>query len=296
MGKTLESYDLPSISTDTKNKSADWSREIEEELSLEIPMEDQEAETKLNEEQSKAFNAILDCVRKGKPAMFFIDGPGGSGKTFLYRALLAHLRSRKQIAIATATSGVAAAIMPGGRTAHSRFKIPIDATDSTECNISKQSGTADLFRKAKLLIWDEAPMAKRWAIENVNKSLQDIMGKKEHFGGKVIVFGGDFRQVLPVVPRATIHQTIYASLVKSNLWNNMVKITLTRNMRAHKDTKFSDFLLRIGNGDEPTDIEGNVKIPDDMIVNYDTEERSIQRLIAEIFPRFTWSSTNLQIP
>ncbi|KAL7099021.1 hypothetical protein ACP275_09G055800 [Erythranthe tilingii] len=231
--KTLES---------TKNKPADWSREIEEEFSLEIPMEDQEAETKLNEEQSKAFNTILDCVGKMKPAMFFIDGPGGSGQTFLYRALLAHLRSRKQIAIATATSGVAAAIMPRGRTAHSCFKIPIDATDSTECNISKQSGTADLFCKAKLLIWDEAPMAKRWAIEN-------------HFGGKVIVFRGDFRQVLPVVPRATIHQKIYASL--------------------------------------PTDIEGNVKIPDDKIMNYDTEERSIQCLIAEIFPRLTNNAHSL---
>src|SRR5689334_24200721 len=45
---------------------------------------------------------------------------GGTGKTFLYRALLAKVRGQNKIAIATATSGVAASIMPGGRTAHSR--------------------------------------------------------------------------------------------------------------------------------------------------------------------------------
>ncbi|KAL3368402.1 hypothetical protein AABB24_009320 [Solanum stoloniferum] len=67
---------------------------------------------------------------------FFIDGPGGSGKTFLYRALLATVRSKGFIALATATSGVAASIFPGGRTAHSRFKIPINIDEQFSCNIS----------------------------------------------------------------------------------------------------------------------------------------------------------------
>lgn len=69
--------------------------------------------------------------------------------------------------------------MPGGRTAHSRFKIPLDPNDSTECNISKQSVVAELLRKATFFISDEALMAKGWATENVNKCLQDIMGTKE---------------------------------------------------------------------------------------------------------------------
>ncbi|KAL7114938.1 hypothetical protein ACP275_04G152500 [Erythranthe tilingii] len=219
--------------------------------------------------------------------MFFIDGPGGTGKIFLYRALLAHLRSKNKIAIATTMTGVAAAIMPGGRTAHSRFKIPIDPSESTECNISKQSGVAELLRRTTLFIWDEAPMAKRWAIENVNKCFQDIMGNNEDFGGKVMVFGGDFRQVLPVVPRGTIHQTILASLVKSLLWNKMKKITLSKNTRAQSDPKFSEFLLRVGNGDQPIDVEGNIRIREQMTIKYDNEEDSIQRLIAAIFPNLS---------
>lgn len=76
------------------------------------------------------------------------------------------------------------------------------------------------------------------------------MGNHASFEGKVMVFEGDFRQVLPVVPRATIYQTIAASLVKSDLWSKMTRITLSRNMRARNDPIFSEFLLRIGNGEE----------------------------------------------
>ena len=59
------------------------------------------------------------------------------GKHFLYRALSATIRSRNMIAIATATSGVAASIMSGGRTAHSRFNIPLETHESFVCNNSK---------------------------------------------------------------------------------------------------------------------------------------------------------------
>ncbi|GKC93343.1 ATP-dependent DNA helicase PIF1, partial [Tanacetum coccineum] len=71
------------------------------------------------------------------------------------------------------------------------------------CSIKKQTGTAKLIWKAKLIIWDEASMAKRHAIEAVDCTMQDIIGDSRVFGGKVMVIGGDFRQVLPVVRRGT---------------------------------------------------------------------------------------------
>ncbi|KAL0295330.1 UNVERIFIED_CONTAM: hypothetical protein Scaly_3106200 [Sesamum calycinum] len=165
MGKSISLYDLTTRPTNMDNVDYEFPREIQDEMSIQIPPEDYEAELKLNLEQHKAFSMIIDVIQKGKSGIFFIDGPGGTGKTFFYRALLAHLRSKKLMAIATATSGVAAAIMPGGRTAHSHFKIPIDANESSECTMSKQSGAAELLRRSKLFIWDETPMAKRWAIE-----------------------------------------------------------------------------------------------------------------------------------
>lgn len=53
------------------------------------------------------------------------------------------------IALATATSGVAAGIMSGGRTTHSRFKIPLKTNETTLCNTSKQSSRKELLRMAK---------------------------------------------------------------------------------------------------------------------------------------------------
>ncbi|KAL0301968.1 UNVERIFIED_CONTAM: hypothetical protein Sradi_6473600 [Sesamum radiatum] len=139
------------------------------------------------------------------------DGPGGSGKTFLYRALLADVRSRGYIALAVATSGVAAALLPGGRTAHSRFKIPIDIDGKTKCKISKQTTLAKLLLSAKLIIWDEISMARRQIIEALDDILQDLTDCDNPFGGKVVVFGGDYRQIAPVVVGGKKEDTIDAS-------------------------------------------------------------------------------------
>ena len=68
---------------------------------------------------------------------FFVDGPSRTGKTFLYRALLAKLRSQDKLAVAIATSRVAAAIMLGGRTTHSHFKIPLTLQEGSCCSFTK---------------------------------------------------------------------------------------------------------------------------------------------------------------
>ncbi|KAG5565447.1 hypothetical protein RHGRI_001363 [Rhododendron griersonianum] len=215
IGKSIKDYDLPAIKSQIVENESFEKREVLDELAVKNPPEDCLAPAKLNSEQKYAYNIILDHVNNNKNGSFFIDGPGGSGKTYLYRALLATIRSNGMIALATATSGVAASILPGGRTAHSRFKIPIDGNDSSVCNIPKQSGTAELIRRAKLIIWDEAPMAKRWAIEALERSLKDIMSNNSVFGGKVIVFGGDFRQVLPVVPRGNgVEPTVDENIIE----------------------------------------------------------------------------------
>ncbi|XP_009591858.1 uncharacterized protein [Nicotiana tomentosiformis] len=214
-------------------------------MSMKVSVEDYEAQSKLNHEQAQAFKTILHSVDSGTTGLYFVDGPGGIRKIFLYRALLANVRSRGMIALATVTSGVAAAILPGGRTARSRFDIPFQTNDTTMTKMSKQSGVAKLIRQAKLIIWDEVPMAKRQTIKTVDGSFHDIMDVNVPFGGKVMVFGGDFRQVLSVVPKSTRAETVNASLVKSYLWPLMEKIHFTTNMRARADPNFSNFLLRV---------------------------------------------------
>jgi ATP-dependent DNA helicase PIF1 len=208
--------------------------------------------------------------RKGR--VFFLDGPGGTSKTSLYRCLIATVHSEGLIAVAIATSGIAASIMPSGRTAHSVFKIPIKINDGSICII-----------EVALIIWDEVAMTKGQSIEMLDRSLQDIMGCELPFGGKVMVFGGDLRQVLPIVPWGTRAQITDATLLRSYIWNDVQKICLTRNMRAQSDPWFSDYLLRIGNRTEDTFVGDYVRLPKDIVIEY-KDEHSIDRLIVCVFP------------
>ncbi|XP_049405083.1 uncharacterized protein LOC125868496 [Solanum stenotomum] len=182
-----------------------------------------------NPEQEQAFTKIVQTIDTGTTGIFFVDGPGGTGKIYLYCALLANVRSRGMTALATTISGVAASILPGGRTAHSRFEIPLQTNESTMTNMSKKNGAAKLIRKEKVIIWDEAPMAKRQTIETVDRRFRDIMDIDKSFGGKVMVFGGYFHQMLPVVPKSTRAEIVNASLVKSYLLPLIEKIQVTRN-------------------------------------------------------------------
>ncbi|KAH7546811.1 hypothetical protein FEM48_Zijuj01G0240700 [Ziziphus jujuba var. spinosa] len=109
MGKTLADYDLLEFDIDD-NDIHDDNREISEELSIVINDDDIACAQSLNIEQNIAYDQILDKVFSKVPGLFFIDGPGGSGKTFLYKTILAAVRSKGLIALATASSGVAAFI------------------------------------------------------------------------------------------------------------------------------------------------------------------------------------------
>lgn len=65
--------------------------------------------------------------------------------------------------------------------------------------MSKQSGLTELLKTTSLIIRDEASMAERQDIEAVDQMLRDITEVNTLFGGKVVVMGGDFRQVIHVV-------------------------------------------------------------------------------------------------
>ena len=151
MNKDYNKLPLPRIdeSRDARNGVP---REIYEEQIIELNDEDKNLAESLNVEQKLAYEEIMSAVDSNNGGGFFVDGPGGTGKTYLYRALLATIHGQGRIAVATATSGVAASIMPGGRTAHSRFKIPLNVDEGDSCTIPKQSGIAKLLRQAALII------------------------------------------------------------------------------------------------------------------------------------------------
>ncbi len=149
-----------------------------------------------------------------------------------------------------ASSGIAATLLEGGRTAHATFKLPLDLThnESPTCNISKASSTGQLLWKCDLIIWDECTISHKCAFEALDRTLQDIRQSKCLFGNVVMVIAGDFRQTLPVVQRGARADQVTASLKASPLWTSVIRLQLTTNTRARifgdKDTgQFAERLL-----------------------------------------------------
>ncbi|XP_045810788.1 uncharacterized protein LOC123905205 [Trifolium pratense] len=236
----------------------------------------------LTDEQRSIYETIMKAVRKQEGGVFFLHGYGGTGKTYMWRTLASSLRSKSQIVLTVASSGIASLLLPGGRTAHSKFKIPVPTLDNATCNIEHNDDQAGLLKQTKLIIWDEAPMAHRFTFEALERTLRDVMSSfsnsKRIFGGKVIVFGGDFRQILPVVPRGYRSDIVHATINSSKIWDHCKVFTLTQNMRLkkngndHEIANFSKWLLKVGEVrlSEPNDGYADVDIPKELpILDYD---------------------------
>ncbi|XP_074288915.1 uncharacterized protein LOC141614060 [Silene latifolia] len=238
----------------------------------------------MTDEQRLVFNEVMEAALNNKGGVFFVYGYGGTGKTFLWRSLCACFRSKGDIVVVVASSGIAATLIPGGVTAHSRFGISINVTEDSICSrIKPGSDLAELLIRAKLIIWDEAPMTHRHCFEALDKSLKDVMrvldvGNVElPFGGKVVVFGGDFRQTLPVVSKGSRADVVVASLCLSYLWSFCKVLRLTKNMRLQVGSssdnveelrKFSEWLLEIGDGIAGGENDGEVdlELPADLLI------------------------------
>ena len=120
-------------------------------------------------------------------------------------------------------------------------------------------------------------MAKKETIEAYDNLLQDLMDCNQAFGGKNVVFGGDFRQTLPIMENEPLDAQVHSSIVYSNLWNKMVKMKLVHNMQAILDPTYSEFLLRIGEGIEPVYHNRQIALPCHMVIPYENKEDSINR-------------------
>ena len=119
-----------------------------------------ENEKKLTQDQRRAYDEITHAASSKTGGLFFIDAPGGTGKTFLISLLLASERKKNNIALAVASSGIAATLLEGGRTAHSTFRLPLDTSknEGPVVNIEKGSAMAEIFKDCTLIVWDECTM------------------------------------------------------------------------------------------------------------------------------------------
>ena len=118
-------------------------------------------------------------------------------------------------------------------------------------------------------------MLHKHASEAVDRTFRDTLCRPNNpLGGKVIVFGGDLRQYLPINPGAGRAKVVSACINRASFWPSVVRLSLlenlrlsTPNLRYHERRRRREhavFILRVGNGTVAHPIggfEGDVEIP-----------------------------------
>ena len=239
----------------------------------------------LNPDQDACFRTITQrVVDNPQGAHFYLQGPGGTGKTFLYKTIYHHFRSQGKSVLCVASTGIAALLLPSGRTSHAQFKIPIDLDEASVSSISKSSRLASELKNVDLVIWDEVPMQHKYCFEVVHRLFVDLRSVSDDllFGGVPFLLGGDFAQILPVVPQGKRADIVKACLQRSFIWTKLDRLYLRTNMRVSNATNPQDqaFVQWISRLSFTPELIGPVTVP-----SYIKQVHCPSELINTIYPR-----------
>ena len=214
-------------------------------MSAEIAMLERDRLLELfTDEQRAGLELVMASVGTMRPCnVFAVLASGGCGKTIFGNGLAAAIRAQGRIAICVAASALAAMLLDGGTTAHSKFHIPIPANDGTVCHFSATE--RDLFRSADIILYDECSMVHHDVADTLERSLSDILQDSRPFGGKTVVFMGDFKQLLPVVRYGRGHEH---TIQRCAWWTQVTTVKFTLNWRAINNPEYAVFLESVGSG------------------------------------------------
>ena len=171
--------------------------------------------------------------------------------------------------------------------------------DTSTSSMRLDSREAQIIRQASLIVIDEVPMLNNEALRCIDQLLCEIMQVDKSFGGKTMVIGGDFRQTLPIVRKGTRAQIVNACIKSCSLWRCFKQLKLTTNMRAQADSEFAAWIIQVGDGTAPTLPNGQIEIPQDMIVEdvveaiYGTDINSLTT--EQLAERVVLATTNKEV-
>jgi hypothetical protein len=210
-----------------------------------------------SEEQKRAVDSVMSeamiSPSSRQSNVFIIQGGAGTGKTLWVNCVSAALRDSRKVVQCIASSGLAASLIAEGQTAHSALGIPIPTLDSSFCRLDPHH--RQHFRNVDVIIWDEMSMINVVTADCVDKSLQDIRNCRLPFGGIIMIFVGDFKQLPPVIRHG---RGEFQTLHRCSWWPSATKIVFTKNWRALNNAAFQTFLNDVGTG-----VIRNVCVPAD---------------------------------
>ncbi|GFU82922.1 ATP-dependent DNA helicase [Trichonephila clavipes] len=173
----------------------------------------------------------------------------GASKSAFFNAIIHSVKGLENIVVPLAWTGIAAIILEDGRTANLGIKLPVPILDSSSCCIRHNTEQRRFPKVAKLIILNKSTMIPHHALSVVDRLLRERMGLDLPFGCKVIVLGGDWRQILPVAVHVKKTTLLKICLKNSPLWNSFEQFPLIMDMRTepHKQD-FAKWLLHLGRG------------------------------------------------
>lgn len=158
--------------------------------------------------------------------LFFVDGPAGSGKTYLYNAIISYLQAEKKDVLQLATTGIAADLLKDGRTVHSGMKLPVPLSETSTYKLRHNTSEAKRIIEASLILIYEVSRMSKYALKATDEVLKRLCNCDDLFGDKTIILGGDFRQTANVVLRGSAIDIIEASIKSSLLWSQCKILSL----------------------------------------------------------------------
>jgi hypothetical protein len=232
--------------------------------------------TPLSIEQLAAVDDIFSMLESSLAnRLMSVVAAAGTGKTFFVHHAASRLRDRGYSAMCVAASGLAANLLPQGKTAHAAFKIPINCDDLSFCSWSND--LRNRLYNVDVVFWDEISMVSSYVAGTVDRSFRQLMGVDTPFGGKVMVFLGDFRQLPPVIRGGKGEKL---SLMSCAWFQNARKSIFTKNYRS-RNPQYSIALELIGSGQMES-----VDIPPDRIA------KSLDDAIIRLYGRDVTDSSN----
>jgi len=232
-------------------------------------------------------DAFYTLPNGAETRMAFLAGAGGTGKTFIYTALDHYARWKGLLGHNTAFSGIAANLLPRGRTVHNLFGLPIRLQRDSNSAIELGTKAARELAGSTYVLIDEAPMLPKHALECANRKMKEIEGfaiepeSEDPFGNHAIILGGDYCQTLPVVKGGSRAQKVNATLKDSYLWPQFMMFKLTKNLRADANAQeFAKFIRNVGrdipNADEP---EGFCRLPEQICTKRSLPKKIFRSLL-----------------
>uniref|UniRef100_A0A914H4I5 ATP-dependent DNA helicase n=1 Tax=Globodera rostochiensis TaxID=31243 RepID=A0A914H4I5_GLORO len=208
--------------------------------------------------------------------LFMVTGEGGAGKTFTYNSTGFNF-------LPMATTGIAAELLYEGQTVHKRICRRKHVDSSTPLSIDYDSRLAEMLRRTHGLLIDEISMQHKDVLEFVDRLLRSIAPteylRNTPFAGKVVILGGDWKQLAPVVPGGGDTHQLNASVKTSDLFEHFVtrKLRANHRLRTGQDS-YRRFLLRVGTGNNNNKTSHRVTLKQTMCV------ASREELIDFVFP------------